>query len=57
MMGLWTIKTLPSGKKYTEVDVRQLTLRLKTIAKQGNLEVIQLALQSMLEELDEQGAR
>lgn len=56
-MSLWRVKTLPSGKKHTEVDVKQLMIRLQTIVKQGNMEVIQLAIQSMLDELEEQGAR
>lgn len=56
-MGLWQVVTLPSGKKRTEVDVKQLKLRLQTLADQNNMEIIQLAIQSMLEELGDQGAR
>lgn len=54
-MSLWRVKTLPSGKKYTEVDVNQLILRLEVIIRQSNLEVVQLAIQSMLEELEDKG--
>lgn len=56
-MGLWRVKTLPSGKKHVEIDVKQLTLRLQTIVQQSNMEIMQLAIQSMLEELSEQGVR
>lgn len=52
-MTLWKIRLLPSGQKLNEIDVQQLILRLQSIANQGNIEVIQLAIQSMLEELKE----
>lgn len=46
-----------SGHTQCQVDINKLTIRLKTIAKQHNLEIIQLALQSIIEELeDKQGA-
>ena len=56
-MSLWKIRSLPSGQKLDEIDVRQLTLRLQSIVDQGNIEIIHLAIQSMLEELDEREAR
>jgi len=40
-----------------EVDVKQLKIRLQAIVKQNNSEIIQLAIQSMLDELGDQGAR
>jgi hypothetical protein len=52
-MGLWKISKR-SGDKHIEIDVKQLKMRLQAIAKQGNREVIQLAIESMLEELSEQ---
>jgi hypothetical protein len=51
-MGLWKISKC-SGKHF-EVDVKQLKLRLQVLVKQENTEIIQLAIQSMLEELAEQ---
>ena len=55
-MSLWKIRLLPSGNKINEINLRQLTLRLQSIADQGNIEVIHLAIQSMLEELNEERA-
>jgi hypothetical protein len=56
-MGLWKISKC-SGNRHVEVDVKQLKMRLQAIIKQGNTEVMQLAIESMLEELSEQqGAR
>ncbi len=52
-MSLWKTHTLPSKQKVDEIDVDQLTLRLQTIVEQGNIEIIQLAIQSMLEEIKE----
>ena len=49
-MNLW--KNCSENK--AELDVKQLIKMLKTIANQKNVEVIQLALQSVLEELGEQ---
>jgi len=56
-MGLWKISKC-SGNRHIEVDVKQLKMRLQAIVKQNNTEIMQLAIQSMLEELNEQeGAR
>lgn len=52
-MGLWKVKVAASGHKYTEIDLRQLKARLKTIAKLDSVEVMRLSLQSMLEELND----
>lgn len=52
-MGLWKIKTLMSGEKKAELDLEELKLRLKYLTKQNDSEVISLALQSILDELEE----
>ena len=52
-MGLWKISKC-SGNKHIEVDVKQLKIRLQAIIKQNNAEIIQLAIESMLDELNEQ---
>ena len=46
-------KRTANGHNQCPVDIKQLTVRLKTIAKQRNIEIIQLALQSIIEELEE----
>jgi len=48
---LLVTKTSPKGKQKIEVDVEELTLRLRSLANGCNIEVIQLALQSMLDEI------
>jgi hypothetical protein len=54
-MGLWKYSNPSnSGKFKLEIDVRELRLRLQTLSKQGNIEIVHLALQSMLDELEEQ---
>lgn len=53
-MSLWKIRSLPSGIKVNEIDANQLILRLQSLIEQGNVEVIQLAIESMLEELREE---
>lgn len=52
-MSLWKTSKC-SNSKHVEVDVKQLKIRLQAIVKQNNTEIIQLAIQSMLEELNEQ---
>ena len=52
-MGLWKISKC-SGEEHIEVDVKQLKIRLQAIVKQNNTEIMQLAIESMLEELSEQ---
>jgi len=53
-MGLWRYNRTSTGKTRLEIDIKELRLRLQTLAKQGNIEIVQLALQSMLDELEEQ---
>jgi len=53
-MGIWkTTKTLNSKQK-AEIDIRALKLRLQSLVKEGNIEVVQLAIESLLDELEEQ---
>lgn len=52
-MGLWRVFKC-SGGRHVEIDVKQLKMRLQAIVKQDNTEIIQLAIESMLEELSEQ---
>lgn len=52
-MGLWKTTKTSNGKKRVEIDVRTLQLRLQSIIDTQNVEIIQLAIQSMLEELEE----
>jgi hypothetical protein len=54
-MGLWKYSNISNSiKTKLEIDVRELRLRLQTLSKQGNIEILQLAIQSMLDELEEQ---
>lgn len=50
-MGLWKVSRY--SDKHFEIDVKQLKIRLQAIIKQNNSEVMQLAIESMLEELSE----
>ena len=50
MGALVSSKTSPAGKK-VEVDVQELILRLKSIAKGCSIEVVRLAIATMLDEL------
>lgn len=54
-MGLWKKPQKPDvqGK---QIDIKQLTMRLKSIANHANIEVVQLAIQSIIDELEEKGA-
>lgn len=51
-MKLWKLSKCP--ERHIEVDAKTLKKRLSLIVQQGNIEIIQLAIQSMLEELNEQ---
>jgi hypothetical protein len=51
-MSLW--KTSKCSARHQEVDAKQLKMRLQALIKQENAEIIQLAIQSILEELSEQ---
>jgi hypothetical protein len=46
-------KTSPASKVKVEIDVKELKTRLQSIANGCNIEVIQLAISTMLEELDD----
>lgn len=52
-MGIWKETKTPTGRGRVEIDVKELRLRLKTLARQGNIEIVQLAIQSMLEEIED----
>jgi hypothetical protein len=52
MGALVSSKTSPVGKKI-EVDVQELILRLQSIADGCNIEVVRLAISTMLEEIDD----
>lgn len=52
-MNLVVTTKMSDGKEKVEVDVRELTLRLQSLTKGCNMEVIQLAISSMLEEINE----
>ncbi len=52
-MGLWKISKC-LGDRHIEIDSKQLKMRLQAIVKQNNTEIIQLAIESILEELSEQ---
>jgi hypothetical protein len=51
MGSLSEVKTSPKGKTKVEIDVDELILRLKSLVNVGNIEIVQLALQSMLDEI------
>jgi hypothetical protein len=52
MGALVVTKTSPAGNKF-EIDLKELKIRLQSIANGCNIEVIQLAISTMLEELDD----
>lgn len=52
-MSIWKITKTSGGRDKTEIDVKQLQLRLQSIVGSCNIEIMQLALQSMLEEIEE----
>ncbi|KKN00414.1 hypothetical protein LCGC14_1138020 [marine sediment metagenome] len=49
MASLVIIKASPTGK--IEVDVKELTLRLQSLTRGCNIEVVRLAISSMLDEI------
>ena len=53
MGALVVTKTSPAGKSKVEIDVDELTLRLKSLTNGCNIEIIQLAILSMLDEITE----
>jgi len=52
-MGLLIISTLIGGKKKAGINIKELELRLKSIKDAHNIEVIKLAIESMLDEIEE----
>jgi len=54
-MKIWKKARLSNSKdpRYS-IDIKELKLRLESIAKEGNIEVVQLAIESLLEEINEQ---
>lgn len=52
-MSLIMTTTNTDGKCKPEVNVKELTLRLKSLVDGCNIEIIQLAISSMLEEIEE----
>jgi len=53
MGALVTAKTSPVGEGKVEIDVQELILRLQSISSGCNIEIVQLAISTMLEELDD----
>lgn len=51
-MGIWKTTKTPNGKQKAEIDAKVLKLRLQIIAKEGNIEIVQLAIESLLDELE-----
>lgn len=52
-MGLWKTTKTSNGNQKTEIDTSTLLLRLQCIIDSQSAEVMQLAIQSMIEELEE----
>lgn len=52
-MNLVKTKMTSEGKEKVVVDVRELTLRLQSLANGCNMEIIQLAITSMLDEIED----
>lgn len=52
-MGLWKTTKTSNGKKRTEIDAQTLLYRLQSIIHTDNAEIMQLAIQSMIEELED----
>jgi len=48
-MSIWKI----NQKGEMEIDIKNLKLRLQILAKECNIEVVQLSLESLLDELEE----
>ena len=50
---LITTTTSNDGEKKVEVDVKELALRLQSLTNGCNIEIIQLAISSMLDEIED----
>lgn len=55
MSALAVNKTSRAGTK-VEIDIRELIIRLQSIAEQGNIEIVQLAIATMLDEIKDVAA-
>lgn len=53
MGSLASAAIMPAGNKVVEIDVDELILRLKSISSECSIEVMQLAILSMLDEIDD----
>jgi len=53
MGALVVTKTSPAGNYKVEVDVKELTLRLQSLTEGCNIEIVQLAISSMLDEIED----
>lgn len=52
-MSLFMTTNTPDGGEKIEVDVKELTLRLQSLTDGCNIEIIQLAISSMLDEIED----
>ena len=52
-MSLWKKIKFPNGKEHLHIDPKELYLRLRSLLEQGNIEVLQLGLESIVEELED----
>ena len=52
-MEIWKNTRNLSDKNHIEISVTELQLRLQTILQLGDIEIVQLALQSLLDEVDD----
>jgi hypothetical protein len=52
-MPLTTKIPMNSGNEKTIINIQELLLRLKSLENENNLEVVHLAIQSMIEEIRE----
>lgn len=52
-MLLTTKMPMPGGNEKIIINIQELLLRLKTLSNEQNIEIIHLAIQSMIEEIKE----
>lgn len=52
-MGIWKTTKTSDGRERSEIDVKELTLRLQSLKEGCTIEIVQLALESLLEEIKE----
>ena len=52
-MNLVTKTRTSDGRKKVEVDLKELVLRLQSLTEGCNIEIVQLAISSMLDEIKE----